>query len=220
MNTMEKLNYEAVVISVDSVLFDLNTFKQQVYAQVMTKHQLEIHPYFFELLLDGGYQQTERAYIHYNQYRAIRKELEETYDNALQEALDNNEIKPYPESIEFINWISKLDLKLGFISSYHRKIVEQLIDKYPVNLKIDALIAGNEVFEGKPEKDIYSKVAKKLKADPHYTLAIDATVNGVQGAYLSNMMSVYVEIHKLRVEKAQKFSNFQCPSLHRVKSLI
>lgn len=217
---MENLNYEAVIVSVDSVLYDINTFQQQIYAEVMSKHHLEVHPYFFELLLDGGYQQVERAYIHYNQYRPIRKELEETFSQALTQALLNKKLKPFPESVEFIKWLQTLDIKIGYVSSFHRKIVEQLLEQYPIELRIDGLVSGNEVFEGKPEKDIYVKVAKQLKVDPHYTLAIDATVNGVQGAYLSDMRSVYVEIHKLRVEKAQKFSIFQCPSLERVKSLI
>lgn len=217
---MENLNYKAVIVSVDSVLFDLNTFQQHIYAQVMSKYSLEPQPYFFELLLDGGYQQKERAYIHYNEYRPIRQELEETYQQALLEAIELKQIKPHPESIEFMKWLMTLDLKIGFVSSYHRAVVEKLLDLYPIELKIDALVCGNEVFEGKPEKDMYNKIAKQLKVNPNDTLSIEATVNGVQSAYLGNMMSVYVEIHKLRVEKAQKFSNFQCPSLQRVKSLI
>lgn len=217
---MKNNNYEAVTLSVDSILFDLNTFKQEIYSEVMREHNLESHPYFFELLLDGGYQQIERAYIHYNQYRPIRKEMQERYELKLQEALDQKQIEPVLESIEFIDHLQNEGLKLGLVSSYPRDIVQQLLDLYPIKFEDIVLVCGNEVFEGKPEKDMYSKLAKLMKVDPHYTLAIEGTVNGVMAAYLASMVSVYVEIHKLRVEKAQKFSNYQCMTLDRVLSLI
>lgn len=217
---MEKINFEAVTLSIDSVLYDLNTYKQQIYAKIMEKHGLEVHPYFFELLLDGGYQQIERAYIHYNQYRPIRLEMEEAYKNQFEFDLENHHLKPHPESVKFIEWLMQTDVKIGLVSSYPQQQAQELIRQYPLDLSDYLIVAGNEVLEGKPEKDLYSKLAKKLKADPHYTLAIEASVNGVMGAYLANMISAYVEIHKLRVEKAQKFSNYQCVNLERAKSLI
>lgn len=217
---MEKINFEAVTLSIDSVLYDLNTYKQQIYARIMEKHGLEVHPFFFELLLDGGYQQIERAFIHYNQYRPIRLEMEEAYKKQFEFDLENKNLKPHPESIEFVKWLMSTDVKIGLVSSYSKHQAQELINQYPLDLSNYLLVAGNEVLEGKPEKDIYSKMAKKLKADPHYTLAIEATVNGVMGAYLANMISAYVEIHKLRVEKAQKFSNYQCVNLERAKALI
>lgn len=217
---MEKLNFEAVTLSIDSVLFDLNTYKQQIYAQIMEKHNLEVHPYFFELLLDGGYQQIERAYIHYNQYRPIREELEAQFNQQLQLDLELGNFSAHPESLEFVEWLKTKEVKIGLVSSYPKQVANRLLELYPIDINPDAMVTGNEVFEGKPEKDMYAKLAKLLKVDPHYTIAIEATVNGVLGAYLGNMISVYVEIHKLRVEKAQKFSNYQCVSLERAKALI
>lgn len=217
---MEKLNFEAVTLSIDSVLFDLNTYKQQIYAQIMEKHNLEVHPYFFELLLDGGYQQIERAYIHYNQYRPIREELEAQFNQQLQLDLELGNFTAHPESLEFVEWLKTKEVKIGLVSSYPKQVANRLLELYPIDINPDAMVTGNEVFEGKPEKDMYAKLAKLLKVDPHYTIAIEATVNGVLGAYLGNMISVYVEIHKLRVEKAQKFSNYQCVSLERAKALI
>lgn len=217
---MEKLNYTAATVSVDSILFDLNTYKQEIYSSVMKKHNLEVHPFFFELFLDGGYQQIERAYIHYNQYRPIRKEMEEAFQTQFESDLNNGLIPFYPESVPFMQQLMNSPLKIGLVSSYRRSDVERLLQAYPLELEYDALVCGNEVMEGKPEKDIYSKISKQLKTDPHYTIAFEATINGVMGAYLASMESIYVEIHKLRVEKAQKFSNYQCLSLDRALALI
>lgn len=217
---MEKLNHIAATVSVDGILYDLNTYKQQIFTNILNEHGLEAQPYFFELLLDGGYQQIERAYIHYNQYRPYKEELDRRFNEQFQQDLLNGNLPLNQSSILFMESLMKSPIKLGLLSSYSRKDVEQLIKHYPLSLCYDALVCGNEIFEGKPEKDMYSKIAKQMNVDPHYTIAFEATVNGVMGAYLGDMRSVYVEIHKLRVEKAQKFSHYQFPTLEKAITLI
>lgn len=213
-------NIEAVILSVDGLLYDLNTYKQSIYSEVMKQHDLEPHPYFFEILLDGGYQQVERAYIHFNNYRPIRKEMEETFNKRFLEDLENNNLPVVKETFQLIEYLNNSEYKIGLVSSYRKEYVETMLENYPHPLRYDKLVSGNECMEGKPEKDLYTKLHKQLKVIPNNCFAIDTTANGVMGSYLAGMLNAYIEIYSLRIEKVMKYSNYQFPTIERLFDLI
>lgn len=219
---MKPNNIQAVVLSLDGIVLDTYSHLEKTFTSILEQHNLEPQPYFFELYVDGGFQNRHRSYIHYNQFEPLKDDMRLAFENSLEQLIQDNQVSTLlnPSIESLIDTLHQKNIKYGLVSSLNSTLTNKLIEKLPFQLKYEALVSGNEIMEGKPEKDIYSKIAKKLQINPHEILAIDASVNGVLASYLANMNNIYVETYKKSNEKARKYSNRQVKNLQALVSLI
>lgn len=219
---MKPNNIQAVVLSLDGIVLDTYSHLEKTFTSILEANNLKPEPYFFELYVDGGYQNRHRSYIHYNQFEPLKDEMSLAFEKSLEQLIDTNQVATLlnPSIESLIDTLHQKDIKYGLVSTLNSSLSCKLIEKLPFQMKHDALVSGNEIFEGKPEKDIYSKVAKKMRVNPHQVLAIDSSVNGVLASYLANMNNVYVETYKKSNEKAQKYSIRQVKNIEELLSII
>lgn len=210
---MKTLNYEGVVLSLDGIVTNTYTLFINITTELLAKHGIDVDPYFFELILDGGNEANFRAFYHFHHYKVYEQEMFDTYYQHLQELTQTTDALLNPEFIELYQHLLASDVKVGLVSSLPKRIAQQLIDHLSFNLKYDQLVCGNEILQGKPEKDIYTKMARLLNVHPNKTLAIDASMNGILGSYLAGMRNVFVESISLRNQRSQRYSNVQLKHL-------
>lgn len=201
-------------MSLDGVLFNSYPLLKQTYDTILESHQIEANDYFYELYLDAGPHAMERAFFHFYQYEPRHQEMREAYVAVLA----NQEI--HPVALAILEKAKQANLKIGLSSGLNRREAKVLVDKLPPWLKEVPLVYYNEVIEGKPERSTNIKLARAMGVDSHDIASIDATVNGVLGAYEANMKPIYVELFTLRTLRAQKYSLRQLETLEEVAEVL
>lgn len=219
---MKPNNIQAVVLSFDGIVLDTFSLLEKTYSSILIKNKVKPEPYFFELHVDGGFQNQHRSYIHYHQFEPYKDEMKLAFEKSLEQLIENKQVSELlnPSIESLIDTLHRKEIKYGLVSTLNSNLTNKLIESLPFQLNHKVLVSGNEILEGKPEKDIYSKIAKKLNVNPHEVLAIDASVNGVLASYLANMNNVYVETYKKSNEKARKYSSQQVKNLQALLSII
>lgn len=217
---MEHTNLKAIALSVDGIIFNINQLVKTNLIQLASNINVNVPEAFFDIYLEGGYEQKHRAKIHYHLLEAHLDEFGEKIRHLLLTAAQQAQL-PLVEGIQqLLHFINQHHLKVGLVSSYSRELTLKMLESFPYELKYDALVCDNEVLEGKPEANIYQKLLVKLNVSCDEILSLETTVNGVCASYLANIETYFVEIFQLRKERSQKFSNRQLTSLSKAIELI
>lgn len=79
---------------------------------------------------------------------------------------------------------------LALASSNNRKTVDLILDMFDLDKYIKYSISGEEVEKGKPNPEIFLKVAKKLDVSPQDCLVIEDAFAGVAAAKAAGMKCI------------------------------
>ncbi len=205
---------QGVVMSLDGVLFNSYPLLKQTYDTLLQQHQMEPNDYFYELYLDAGLHQMERSFFHFYQYQPHQQALRQAYVQQLVDLTMN------PTALSILEKAQAKGYKIGFTSGLSRQEAAVLIEKLPDWLQSVPIVYYNEVIEGKPEKSTNIKLSRLMGISEYTIASIDASLNGVLGAYMANMKPIYVELFTLRTLKVQKYSQRQVESLDDVLEVL
>lgn len=95
--------------------------------------------------------------------------------------------------IEFLQYIKNLGLKTGIATSNGREMVDAVIASLNIGQYFQVITTACEVAAGKPEPDIYLKVADFLKVKPEDCLVFEDVPAGILAGKRAGMMVCAVE---------------------------
>lgn len=104
----------------------------------------------------------------------------------------------YTEKVTLMDSLSKLlkelkkrDINVALCSSSYSKWINIILERFSLKDEFDEVITATNIdTKGKPEPDIYKKVAKKLNVDPEECIAIEDSENGVLSATRAGMYCI------------------------------
>ena len=109
-----------------------------------------------------------------------------------------------------LEFLKKNKIKMGIATSNSRKLVELVTKANGISHFFDYICTATEVQKGKPEPDIYLKVAKVLNKNPKKCLVFEDVVNGIIAGKRANMKvcAVYDESSKESTTKKIKYADY------------
>jgi HAD superfamily hydrolase (TIGR01509 family) len=81
---------------------------------------------------------------------------------------------------------------LGLASSSNREIIDLVLELAPFGDAFRVTISSEEVDSGKPDPDVYLKVARELDVDPARCVAVEDSTNGIRAAAAAEMAVIAV----------------------------
>lgn len=97
---------------------------------------------------------------------------------------------------ELLKLLYKDGYDLALATSNGRRVVDIVINKFGLDKYLKFSISGDEVIKGKPNPEMFLKVAKELKVDPSESLVIEDSENGVKAAKAAKMKCIgYLNIN-------------------------
>jgi HAD superfamily hydrolase (TIGR01509 family) len=81
---------------------------------------------------------------------------------------------------------------LGLASSSNREIIDLVLELAPFGDAFRVTISSEEVDRGKPDPDVYLKVARELEVDPARCVAVEDSTNGIRAAAAAEMAVIAV----------------------------
>lgn len=96
--------------------------------------------------------------------------------------LVRQKLEAMPGLRESLKLFKDAGYKIALASSGVREYIEIVLDKFKVREYFDVIVAGDEVANGKPDPEIYTKAVTKLELKPEECLVLEDADNGIQAA--------------------------------------
>lgn len=105
-----------------------------------------------------------------------------------------------------LEYAEKMDIKLGIGTSNSRALLQEVVEANAISHYFDSMRTSCEVEKGKPNPDIFLKVAEDLGILPEHCLVFEDTHAGVLAAKRAGMkvIAVYDALSEPYIEAIKK----------------
>ncbi len=188
---VKKMNYDYLVLNIDKTIFDIVEPVHTAYRQLAKRYGIDLHPSFLERVLDTRGASRERLDREFVSMAKLHDQAIDLSAYYIQEKLTKNNLLS-DSAKAFLRFLNEHKIAYGVVSSMPRSFVEQMLRTYPV-FKPAFSIVQAEVFEGKPEPDLYLKASRKAGVHPTRLLVVESTELGAESAFLAYAKVVFIE---------------------------
>ena len=115
------------------------------------------------------------------------EELKETERELKYRTLKEAALTPTEGIVPFLDRLQQAGFTLAIASSGLKKNVHLILAKLGLGDYFDLVVTGEDVERGKPEPDIFLKVAAHYSRPPEDCVVIEDSANGVQAAKAARM---------------------------------
>lgn len=195
------MNSFAVIFDMDGVIIDSNPFHKISLRQFCAQHGYHLSD---EELLNKIYGRTNNDWIR-NLFGDLPKErileLGEEKE-ALFRELYKNEIKPLPGLESFLKSLEAQKITKAIGTSAPRSNVDFCLGSTQLEKYFKTILDQSDVEHGKPNPEIYLKVAKRIGFDPTQCIVFEDSLSGVEAAHRAGAKVVGVTTTHSREELA------------------
>lgn len=211
-------NIEAVIFDLDGTLIDSMWVWKNIDIEYMEKYKLE-PPKTFNRDIEGrSFRETAE---YFKETFNIPKTVEEIEDDWNKMAWDKyeHEVKLKKGTLNLLKYLKEKKIKMGIATSNSRELVELVLKSNGIDKFFDMICTSTEVQKGKPEPDIYLRVAKGLNKKSSECLVFEDVVNGIIAGKRANMKvcAVYDEASSEDTEEKKEKADFYVSDFTDIK---
>ena len=118
-----------------------------------------------------------------DELKELEKELKHT-------TLKETNLVPTFGVLDFLEFLKQKDYIVTIASSGLKKNIELILQKLDIVKYFDFIVSGEQVQKGKPEPDIFLRVADHYNRHPKDCIVIEDSTNGVLAAKAANMFCI------------------------------
>ena len=211
---------EAVIFDIDGTLIDSMWIWTNIDDLFLAKYNLEEPEGFHEGMEGKSYSETAQYFLDlFPSLPHTREELEqEWYDMAYEIYTTQMELKK--GAYEFISDIKKRGIKLGIATSNHRDLAEGMLKNNKVFECFGSIWTSCEAGIGKPNPEVYLRVARDLEVDPSKCLVFEDVPNGILAGKNAGMKvcAVADEFSKPQEMKKRELADFYIQDYDDIKN--
>jgi HAD superfamily hydrolase (TIGR01509 family) len=119
--------------------------------------------------------------------RRLARRKRDLYQERAQAGLE-----PVPGVREFLESLARLGVPRAVGTSASRWDVERLLDDLGLLRHFDVVVTADDVLLGKPDPEVWTQAARRLKAAPAHCVIFEDSVVGVQAARRAGMRAIGV----------------------------
>ncbi len=180
---------QVIIISVDELVFDLAKVKEKVWRDIASLHNLELSDHFLNTSFDANHDKIERLMREHVLHAPHFETVQNRYTALIPSHFKNFKISE--NKYRILKRFSE-DFDLYYLTNLNRTQINSLELDKKLNIDVKEVFSTKEVLSGKPDADIYLKIARKLNISATKLIAIDGSLNGVQASYLAKSKGIYV----------------------------
>ena len=110
----------------------------------------------------------------------------------LYRVMSRNRITPMPGLKAFLDMADKQGIRLGIGTGASAKNIEYILDLLSLTGRFQAIVDPSQVSQGKPQPDIFLRVAELLEVAPSDCIVFEDALPGVESAHRAAMKCVAV----------------------------
>jgi len=175
------MNSVAVIFDMDGVIIDSNPFHKISLRQFCEKYGYHLSD---DELVSKIYGRTNKDWIA-NLFGALTKEELTNYGEekeALFREIYKNDISALKGLPEFLKSLKEKNIPVAIGTSAPRSNVDFVLSHTGLGEYFSAILDESDVVKGKPDPEIYLKVAAKLGYEPTHCIVFEDSLSGVESA--------------------------------------
>lgn len=197
-------NIDAIIFDVDGTLIDSMWVWVQIDDIFLEKYHLTQPPDFHEGMEGKSYSETAQYFLDlFPELKHTRQELEEEW-NQMAFEIYTKEIRLKKGAYEFITAMHRAGKKLGIATSNGRVLAEGVLKNNGIWDYLDSVWTSDEMKVGKPNPDVYLRVAESLQVQPSRCLVFEDIPNGILAGKNAGMKVCAVEDPFSKPQEARK----------------
>ena len=207
------MQYQAVVIDMDGVIFDTERLVIEYWKEVAKKHNIPNVEHTCIQCLGTNRVRTREIFLEnygadfpFDPYRAEVTELFNTHYKGVP-------LPTKPGVRELLSYLQEQDIKVGLASSTAQHLVRDEIGTAGLLPYFQTLVCGEMVEHSKPAPDIFLKACEILNADPTKSIAIEDSFNGIRSAHCAGMTPIMVPDQVQPTDEIRTLAFHVMPSL-------
>ena len=114
------------------------------------------------------------------------------FKDFLYRVTSRKRIKPLPGLVAFLDAANQQNIRLGIGTGAGPKNIEYVLDLLNLAEKFQAIVEPSQVSHGKPNPDIFLRVAKLLEVPPSGCIVFEDALPGVEAARRAKMPCVAI----------------------------
>lgn len=121
---------------------------------------------------------------------------------------------------DIFEYIRNNGLKCAVATSTRRESAEKTLHEIGVWDYLDAVVYGDEVEHGKPEPDIFLRVAKAIGVNPSEAVVVEDSINGIKAGYAADMRVVHIPDTIAIDDDIRKLTYMVCDDLNGLIDVV
>lgn len=185
-------NTKAVIFDLDGTLIDNNSYHRETWEKYLEKIGKTISEEEFNANMNGRTNEDAIKYI-YGKDISPEESLKHTLDKeALYREIYKPFIKPVPGLIDFLERLKSKNISMAIATSGIQPNIDFMFENIPIKQYFDLVVNSSHIKKGKPDPEIYLKVASLLHISPKYSLVFEDATVGIKSAKAAGMKVIAV----------------------------
>lgn len=101
-------------------------------------------------------------------------------------------LQPMPGLMSWLQALEASGLPYGVATSSRRRFAEEILQRDAIRGRLQFLLTGEDVTQGKPHPEMYLKAASALQIDPSRMLVLEDSENGCAAAVAAGAVTVAI----------------------------
>lgn len=185
---------QALAFDFDGLILDTETPEFTVWKAVFQEHGVEMPAdYWTQVIGRGAEQEIERPHQLLTRLTGDYVETAEKHEDRrrrILELIDREVVRP--GILDLIQQAKSERLPIGIASSSKHAWVDRYLERLGLTESFQTIVCADDVNRAKPFPDLYLELARKLGAEPEFTVALEDSPNGIAAAKAAGMFAVVV----------------------------
>jgi|SRR5690242_1176466 beta-phosphoglucomutase family hydrolase len=197
---LERFETQAVIFDLDGTLLDNNSYHLKSWLQYLKNIGRSISEKEYNANVNG---RTNSDVIRYIYGKDVTDEeiLKYTLEKeALYSELYKPFIKPIPGLINFLEVLQEKNIPMAIATSGIQPNIDFMFEEVPIRQFFKEIVNSSHITKGKPDPEIYLKVASLLNVPPKNCLVFEDAVVGIKAAKAAGMKVIAVSTTQTKEE--------------------
>ncbi|HEU5364937.1 MAG TPA: HAD family phosphatase [Hanamia sp.] len=200
---LKDFNTKAVIFDLDGTLIDNNSFHRQTWEKYLEKIGKKISEEEFNANLNGRTNEDAIIYI-FGKDISSEESLKHTLDKeALYREIYKPFIKPVAGLIDFLEKLKSKNIPMAIATSGIQPNIDFMFENIPIKKYFETVVNSSHIKKGKPDPEIYLKVASLLNILPKNCLVFEDAAVGIKSAKAAGMKVIAVATTQPKEELAE-----------------
>ena len=189
---LKKFKTKAVIFDLDGTLIDNNSYHRQTWEKYLEKIGKRISEEEFNAHLNG---RTNLDAVRYIFGKEISEEKATQYTlekEALYREIYQPFIKPVSGLMAFLEILKNKNIPMAIATSGIQPNIDFMFENILIKKYFTAVVNSSHIKKGKPDPEIYLKVASLLNVQPKNCLVFEDAVVGIKSAKTAGMKVIAV----------------------------
>lgn len=200
---LNRFKTRAVIFDLDGTLIDNNSYHRQTWEKYLQKIGKKISEEEFNANMNGRTNEDAIKYI-FGKEISSEDSLKHTLEKeALYREIYKPFIKPVPGLIDFLEILKSKNIPMAIATSGIQPNIDFMFENIPIKQYFDLVVNSSHIKKGKPDPEIYLKVASLLNVSPKNCLVFEDAAVGIKSAKAAGMKVIAVATTQPKEELAE-----------------